>query len=188
MIPHILYALTMVLKHRKALRAFRRDPVLQSQSVLALDPVALRAQGVKILALDFDGVLAAHGEQTVSSEIGNWLHHCIQVFRAGHVFIVTNKPSQQRADYFEQNFSGVEFIFPKRKKPYPDSIVYILQKTGVNPNELLVVDDRLLTGILATIIAGVRGCYITKPIINLRHRAVSELFIMSLRLFERWAL
>jgi predicted HAD superfamily phosphohydrolase YqeG len=156
MITRILYALTMALKHRKALRAFRRDPALQGQSILALDPVALQASGIKIIALDFDGVLAAHGEQKVSAEIGGWLKNCIQIFGIGHVFIVTNKPSKQRADYFEQNFSGIEFIFPKRKKPYPDSIVYILQKTGVEPNELLVVDDRLLTGILATIIAGVR--------------------------------
>lgn len=188
MITRIIYALIMAFKHRKELRAYRNDQTLQSPSILKLDPAVLREQGIKIMALDFDGVLAAHGEGEIGLEISNWLSQCIQIFGAGHVFILTNKPSEQRADYFAENFSGAEFIFPKRKKPYPDSILFILEKTQVTPGELLVVDDRLLTGILATIIAGAKGCYITEPLVNLHKRPIRELFIMALRLFEQWVL
>lgn len=188
MITRIVYALIMAFKHRKTLHAYRHNPALQCPSILGLDPITLRADGIKIIALDFDGVLASHGEGEIGPEISHWLGQCIQVFGAGHVFIVTNKPSEQRADYFAKNFRDAEFIFPKRKKPYPDSILFILDKTQVKPSELLVVDDRLLTGILATIIAGVRGCYITEPIIDLRGRTIAELCIMGLRLFERWVL
>nr|MBP9764408.1 hypothetical protein [Gammaproteobacteria bacterium] len=70
----------------------------------------------------------------------------------------------------------------------PDTILSILQKTQVSPSELLVVDDRLLTGILAAIIAGVRGCYIVEPLVDLHKHLLSELFIMSLRKLERWLL
>lgn len=188
MINRILYALIMAFRHRKALSAYRHDPALQHQSILHLDLKALQAEGLKIIALDFDGVLASHGATEMSLEMGDWLHHCTQIFGRGHVFILTNKPSRERANYFAKNFSDVEFIFPKQKKPYPDSILAILDKTHVAPSELLVVDDRLLTGILAAIIAGVRGFYITQPLVDLYKRPISECFIMSLRQFERWVL
>lgn len=186
MINRILYALTMAFKHRKALSAYRHDQMLQYPSILNINLKALRAEGLKIIALDFDGVLASHGATEISLEMSHWLYHCIQIFGRGQVFILTNKPSQQRANYFAKNFSDVEFIFPKQKKPYPDSILAILDKTRVNPSELLVIDDRLLTGILAAIIAGVRGSYITQPLVDLHKRPISECFIMSLRQFERW--
>ncbi|HQW58070.1 MAG TPA: HAD family hydrolase [Gammaproteobacteria bacterium] len=186
MINRIKYALAMAFRHRKALSAYRRDKTLQGQSILTLDLMLFRTTGIKIIALDFDGVLASHGATEIDLEIRNWLNRCIHIFGAGHVFILTNKPSRERSDYFSKHFSGVEFIFPKRKKPYPDSILSILQKTGVSPSELLVVDDRLLTGILAAIIVGVRGYYMTKPLVDLHNRRLSELFIMSLRKLERW--
>jgi predicted HAD superfamily phosphohydrolase YqeG len=188
MISRIKYALTMAFRYRKALSAYRRDNALQCRSILTLDPIQLRAAGIKIIALDFDGVLASHGATEIGLEISRWLNRCIQILAPGHVFILTNKPSTERADYFSAHFSGVKFIFPKRKKPYPDSILSILQKTKMSSSELLVVDDRLLTGILAAIIADVRGYYITKPFIDLHKRPLSELFIMSLRKLERWLL
>ncbi|HXH55162.1 MAG TPA: HAD hydrolase-like protein [Gammaproteobacteria bacterium] len=188
MINRIKYALTMAFRYRKALSAYRRNKALQCQSILTLDPIHLRAGGIKIIALDFDGVLASHGATEIGLEMRNWLNLCIQIFAPGHVFILTNKPSTERADYFSAHFRGVKFIFPKRKKPYPDSILSILQKTQMSPSELLVVDDRLLTGILAAIIAGVRGCYITEPLVDLHKHSLSELFIMSLRKLERWLL
>ena len=188
MTNRIIYAVAMAFRYRKALSAYRRDKALQRQSILTLDPVHLRAAGIKIIALDFDGVLASHGATEIGLEIRNWLNRCIHIFGPGHVFILTNKPSTERANYFSAHFSSVEFIFPKRKKPYPDTILSILQKTQVSPSELLVVDDRLLTGILAAIIAGVRGCYIVEPLVDLHKHLLSELFIMSLRKLERWVL
>ncbi len=185
MITRILYALTMAFKHRKSLWAYRHEQALQKQSILVIDPRTLEAQGIKVLALDFDGVLAAHGATEINADVSHWLKQCVRIFGPGHVFIVTNKPSKQRADYFAHHFSGIEFIFPKRKKPYPDSLLSILEKTGVTSQALLVIDDRLLTGILALIIAGVRGCYITQPVTDLHRRPFAELFIMALRLFER---
>ena len=188
MINRIKYALRMAFRYRKALSAYRRDEESQRQSILNLDPEHLRATGIKRIALDFDGVLAAHGGTEIGLEIRHWLNHCIQTFGLGHVFIVTIKPSTERAKYFSTHFSGVEFIFPKRKKPYPDSLLSILEKTKMNPSELLVVDDRLLTGILAAIIVGARGCYITQPLVNVYKHSLSEFFIMSLRQLERWLL
>ncbi len=188
MVNRILYALMMAFKHRKALSAYRCGKAFQHQSILDVDPLAIHADGIKVLVLDFDGVLGAHGAKEISIAIQRWLQRCIQVFGLGRVFILTNKPSTERSDYFAKNFSGVTFIFPKKKKPYPIGILSILEQARVRPHELLVIDDRLLTGILAAIIADVRGCYITQPIVDFHKRFISELFIMSLRKLERCCL
>jgi hypothetical protein len=49
----------------------------------------------------------------------------------------------------------------------------------------MLVDDRLLTGGLAACIAKVSITYITRPIVLLSKRPLSELFFMMLRFWER---
>jgi hypothetical protein len=48
-----------------------------------------------------------------------------------------------------------------------------------------MVDDRLLTGCLAALVAGARPCYIRKPFISFSHNISAETFFMLLRTAER---
>jgi hypothetical protein len=48
-----------------------------------------------------------------------------------------------------------------------------------------MVDDRLLTGCLAALVAGARPCYIRQPYISLGQRPLAELFFVLLRWVER---
>jgi len=48
-----------------------------------------------------------------------------------------------------------------------------------------MVDDRLLTGCLAALVAGARPCYIRRPYISFSHRPLAELFFWMLRRAER---
>lgn len=185
MIERILYALNMAWRYRKTLRIYRRDATLQISNVLELNPISLKERGFKILILDFDGVLAAYGEVYLSPEIDSWMNFCVQILGEGNVFILSNQATQERANYFAKTFKGVKLIFPAKKKPYPNGILQILQLTKAVPEEVLVVDDRLLTGILATIIANIPGCYVTKPFICLNKRPIAELFFIALRKMER---
>ncbi len=185
MIHRLYYSLGMAWQHRARLRVYRRQRALQCKTVLDLDLSAVKAQGIRALALDFDGVLASYGEREISPTIGSWLNNSIEVFGQGKVFILTNKPTEARESYFSEHFKGVILVRAARKKPYPEGIFQILQRVKIEARELLVVDDRLLTGILAAIIAETTACYITKPWINLRKRPVPELFFMSLRIIER---
>jgi HAD superfamily hydrolase (TIGR01509 family) len=145
----------------------------------------LSLQGVHHLALDFDGVMAPHGDSKPLPEVLDWLRRSISTFE-GKIYILSNKPSQTRIDYFKQHFPSVIFIVAKRKKPYPDGLLQIIQTQEAKPNEVCLVDDRLLTGVLATQIAGARAVYITRPYAHFRHRFLEESFFAMLRNVERF--
>jgi hypothetical protein len=48
-----------------------------------------------------------------------------------------------------------------------------------------MVDDRLLTGCLAALVAGARPCYIRHPFISFKQCPLAELFFKLLRRIER---
>ncbi len=175
----------MAWRYRKALGAYKRSSRLQIKEVLTLDPVALQEKGIKVIVLDLDGVLAAHGENCLSPAIGSWINLCVQTFGIGKVFILSNQATKIRARYFAQNFKGVVFIVPARKKPYPDGILQVLQSTKVTGSAVLVIDDRLLTGILAALLTNTAGYYVVKPFICWRKRPIRESFFVMLRSIER---
>jgi len=164
---------------------YRNDPVLQIKSVLEINVTQLRVQGTKALILDFDGVLATYGEVSPVIELENWLNSCIQTFGSGNVLILSNKVTQQRKEYFAEYFKGIVFFACQKKKPYPDSLLEIKALTQFDYKELLIVDDRLLTGILAAIITNIPALYLTPPLCSLRKKPIQELFFMSLRALER---
>ena len=43
------------------------------RSILTIDPITLHSDGVKVLALDFDGVLAPHGLAAPAAPAEEWL-------------------------------------------------------------------------------------------------------------------
>ena len=150
-----------------------------------VSPDTLKKQGVSVLAVDFDGVLASHGEDHPTPETAQWLQKCVKIFGKERVFILTNKPSQARKDYFHEQFHGVTMVTGVRKKPFPDGLISIINKSGLHPNATLLVDDRLLTGGLAACLAGTRMIYISNPYIGLSKRPVRETFFSLLRYLER---
>lgn len=181
----IWYALIMAWKYRKDLRDYRCLSALQKPAVTALNPVTLKSEGVRLMILDFDGVLAAFGETALTPAIKAWVAQCTSVFGAGNILILTNRPTEERQRYFDEQLTGIELFWAAKKKPYPDGILAIIRLKEMQPENVLVVDDRLLTGILAAIIANVRGCYITKPLVSWQKRPIQELFFMCLRALER---
>ena len=143
----------------------------------------LHQQGIKVLVLDFDGVLAAHGEVEPSTDILHWLQLSIHQFE--HVFLLSNKPFHRRLDYFKHKYPHIYCITHVAKKPYPEGLDKIKTLTGKQANEIALVDDRLLTGVLATCIAQTQVVYITLPYKNIKKRPLAELFFIALRFIER---
>jgi uncharacterized protein len=180
-----IYTMAMWYKHRLAV-ASRYGVRNSAAQIINLNLLELKNNlGIEILVLDFDGVLAAHGDITPLPEIQIWLGHCVATFGAGRVFILSNKPMPQRLAYFQQNFPEIKFIRAKRKKPYPDGLQQIIAITKTQAHKIMLVDDRLLTGILAACITGVQSTYITNPYTNLKQQPLAELFFMLLRGAER---
>ncbi|EIJ42437.1 putative hydrolase of the HAD superfamily [Beggiatoa alba B18LD] len=178
------YSVAMLRHHRHLLAQVNNAPKKISR-VTDISPQQLHEQGINVLVLDFDGVLAAHGEHHPNQGLSLWLDECVKVFGADHIFILSNKPLPSRIAYFQQHHFGVRCIKEVRKKPYPDGLEMIMQLTGQPATCIMLVDDRLLTGVLAACIAQVQVAYISKPYVNLKKRPIQELFFIGLRVAER---
>ncbi len=182
LLKRIHFSLRMLHRYRHALAKIYDS----SPRHLRLDQVSiatLKLKGVAVLVLDFDGVLAAHGEREPAEDLVPWLEACINSFGPKQVFILSNKPLESRIAYFKRY--GVRCIVDVKKKPYPDGLQKIIALSGQAAEAVMLVDDRLLTGALAACIAEVSVTYISHPIVLLSKRPVSELFFMTLRFWER---
>jgi len=181
---HILAGFTWGLRHRRSLAHLLRETPADN-SIASLAPAALRARGITTLALDFDGVLSPHGSAAPLPEAVRWLSGCAAVFGQEQIFILSNKPTEERRRWFREHFPAMRFISGVRKKPFPDGLKKIGTLAGVPLSSILMVDDRLLTGCLAAINAGARPAYIRNPCVSFRQRPAAELFFMLLRALER---
>jgi hypothetical protein len=151
-----------------------------------VEPEELAAQGFTVLVLDFDGVLAPHGEDAPLPEIESWLRRCAVVLGEDRIFILSNRPAAPRADYFRRTFPGIRFVSGVRKKPYPDGLHRVMALSGAAPSQIVLLDDRLLTGVLATCLAGTGVIFITAPYTSFRNRPVIEGFFCMIRRLEYW--
>jgi predicted HAD superfamily phosphohydrolase YqeG len=155
------------------------------QRTVEVIPEELAARGVSVLVLDFDGVLAPHGNDAPLPEVEEWLGGCAVTLGAERIFILSNRPDPARADYFRRKFPGVRFVSGVRKKPFPDGLLRIMELSGAVPRQVVMLDDRLLTGVLGACLAGVGVVYVTAPYVSLTQRPLLEGFFMLLRIMER---
>ncbi|MDM8557972.1 HAD family hydrolase [Candidatus Parabeggiatoa sp. HSG14] len=184
LLKRIFFSFQMLHRYRHALaKIYHNNP--HNVQLRQISPAILKQKGIAVLVLDFDGVLAAHGEPYPVEELHDWLNECISTFGSTQIFILSNKPLQNRITYFNQYYQGVRYIAEVKKKPYPDGLQKIMVLTGQSSETLMLVDDRLLTGGLAACIANVPMIYITRPYVLLSKRPLQELFFMMLRFVER---
>ena len=115
----------------------------------------------------------------------NWLIHVISEFGAEKIFILSNKPKTSRCAYFRTVFPNIRFVTGIRKKPYPDGLMAIKNMANCTLTDIVLLDDRLLTGGLATCLAGTKFIYINKPLVSLAHNFIAEIFFIALRSLER---
>jgi len=181
---HILAGFSLGVRHRRRLRQIL-DETPSCTCILTLDPAALKSSGITALALDFDGVLAHHGAPAPLPEAIEWIRRCEAVFGGDRIFILSNKPTEERRHWFASHFPALRFISGVRKKPFPDGLNKTGELAGVPLSTILMVDDRLLTGCLAAINAGARPCCIRQPYVSFSHRPLAELFFWMLRAGER---
>lgn len=177
-------ALVLAWHHRRALGAFLRKPLLRSPCLLDVNPQTWIEHGVRVVVLDFDGVLSPHAGRLPLPEVLPWLTGLLATF-GNNTFILSNLPTSERIAFFHKHFPNIQFLQPQRPKPYADGIELVLAQTHVQPKEILVVDDRLLTGILLAVNEGCQGLYITSPYRDFRAHWAKELFFHVLRKGER---
>ena len=183
MFERIVYATRKMLKHKKQISAVKGEHCMQSVTELKVE--FLSRQGIRFVALDFDGVLAAHGKPELNADVKIWLDNFTKQFGQDNIFILSNKPTQVRLEYFQKYYPQIRFISRVAKKPYPDGLQKVIGIVSCKPEELALVDDRLLTGCLACIIAGCYPILITKPFVDYDNYTTSEKFFSFLRQLEQ---
>lgn len=174
-------------KARRKLREIRQKQY-QINRVTDITPDFLNRRNIHCLVIDFDGVLASHGAVLPDKSSENWLNNLSQNFPKSRIFILSNKPTGVRAAYFKKHFPNIQFISGVRKKPYPDGLLKIQEITGFKAYEIALVDDRILTGCLACILAGSYPILVTSPSIKFSKKPIQECFFAGLRAIERWLL
>lgn len=183
MLSRCLYTIKQMFRHRKMLKSLKYSNCLEG--VVHLTPEFLSDKKVSYLALDFDGVLASHGKPEILGEVKQWLDEFVTKFDESNIFILSNKPTQERLEYFKKYFPKIRFISGVAKKPYPDGLNKIIDTVGCEPQEVALVDDRLLTGALACFIAGCYPILITKPYVDRENYTKEEQFFSFLRYWEQ---
>ena len=179
------YMLSKAFYYRHQLAAILKSSTYTADSILLLSPSALKEQGIAVLSLDFDGVLSFQDEVMPLDTVTVWLQKACQVFSAKNVYILTNNPMPAREQFFSEHFPEITFIKMTQKKPHPEGLESIITQSGVAPDKVVLVDDRLTSGILAACMAGTKAIYIKKPYVNYRKKTLKELFFSVIRLLER---
>jgi len=172
-----------MIRYRKQITNVKHGSCIDS--VVQLTTTYLHDKGIKYLALDFDGVLASHGKSEPLPEVLAWLDNFSKDFGQDNIFILSNKPTQERLDFFAAKYPKIRFIAGVAKKPYPDGMLKIIDIVKCDANELALVDDRLLTGCLACIIADCHPMLITKPYVDKINYDLKERFFSFLRFLEQ---
>jgi HAD superfamily phosphatase (TIGR01668 family) len=183
MFKRLTYTISKMLKHKKQISAVKDEHCLESVTQLTVE--FLNDQKIKFVALDFDGVLAAHGKSDLNVEVKNWLDGFAKDFGQENIFILSNKPTQVRLEYFQNHYPQIRFISGVAKKPYPDGLQKVIEIVACKPIDVALVDDRLLTGCLACIISGCYPILITKPFVDYDNYSTSEKFFSFLRKWEQ---
>jgi len=183
MIKRSFYTVKQMLKYNDSLKKLKNG--YQLDSIVNLTPELLKQNNIDYLALDFDGVLASHGKPKMHNDVESWLNDFVTKFAEDRIFILSNKPTQERLEYFKKLYPQIRFMSGVAKKPYPDGLNEIIKLVGCSPNQLALVDDRLLTGCLACIISGSYPILITKPFVDLQNYTKEERFFKFLRITEQ---
>ncbi len=180
---HVLYGLVEGHRKRRELgRVLTAAPA--DLATVDVDLARLYEEGTRALVFDFDGVLAPHAALHPLEETGVTLKNALQVFGAKNVYILSNKPSSERLEYFREHFSDIIFVSDVRKKPYPDGLEKVISLGGYEPQQVTLLDDRLMTGGLACLAAGAKFTYISKPYTDFSRHPFKESFFSFLRFFE----
>mgnify|MGYP003590167981 CR=1 FL=1 len=145
----------------------------------------LAENGIAGCALDFDGVLAGHGADQPLPVVVQWLDHLVTAFGQKRICILSNRPVGPRVDWFAQHYPDIRFIHGVPKKPDPTGILQAAEMMGCSPSQLLMVDDRLLTGVLAALLAGAQVVYIREPYQRFDKAFWYECFFSAMRSVER---
>ncbi|MFM8453709.1 MAG: hypothetical protein ACKOAD_01780 [Gammaproteobacteria bacterium] len=144
----------------------------------------LRSLGVRVLVLDFDGVLASHGCSKLDPAMEAWFKSLDQEFL---IYIWTNNPNPERIDFLNSYYQHLNFRILRHcpKKPDPKGLLSLSEDLAIEKSRILIVDDRLSTGVLAGLLAKTQVAWVFKPLQDFHYNPLQELFFSIIRCVEK---
>jgi len=182
-----LYVIKKAYLNRLALQAFFYQKEKRKTCITDIDLNFIERSGIQSLVLDFDGVISPHDHYIPSKPITTWLKKAIKIFGDGRIFILSNNTkNEDRIKYFDKNFKEIIFIRNKYMKPYTYDICNAFKENNIKQfKSAMIIDDRLLTGILLSLILRTKAILITSPLVDMKNNIIKETYISYLRKIEK---
>lgn len=142
--------------------------------------------GWKGLVLDFDGVLASLYKIEPDHPMIIWANEMSE--HGIYVAIHSNNSlqlSQKRQSWLRKSYPNISWMPPKPYKPNPSTLLHLRQRWKLEPEELVMIDDRFSTGGKAAYRAECQFIYIKKPLIDNSFAPLGELWFHLVRFLER---
>lgn len=158
------------------LREFK--PTWMINSVYSIAPQQLKQQGIRAVFTDLDNTLIAWNNPDGTSELKQWMQ---SLEEANIPLIVISNNNYQRVQRAVQPLA-LPFI-SRALKPLGFGIKRAIKKLGLQPHEVVMVGDQLLTDMVAANQAGVYSILV-KPLIetdawNTRINRFFERYVMK---------
>lgn len=125
-------------------------PDLILENFLQLKPSVLKDKGLRFLLLDLDNTLAPYSEDTPSVALRNWVDGLKK--EGIELFILSNNHGKR-----PKNFAAslkLDYI-GRAHKPSVRTLLSVLERKGVSPEEAAIIGDQVYTDILVGKRAGV---------------------------------
>ena len=107
----------MLVKKRACLKQFLVNSDHCLDSIETLSPYYLVRFHIKLLALDFDGVLSSHGQAELKESVIAWFIQFNKSFPLKQICIYSNNLFEQRIQYLKTFFPDIEIIYYIKKNP-----------------------------------------------------------------------
>jgi HAD superfamily phosphatase (TIGR01668 family) len=135
-------------------------PHFYAKSIYSLEPSFFKENGIKIVLSDLDNTLDAFDSMEPNEETISYVN---KLKENGIKVIIISNNTYKRVSPFA-NKLGVDFLH-QALKPFGFKIRKYLKKHGLNPNDVCLVGDQLLTDVLAGKRAKIRVC-LTDPLVT----------------------
>ena len=154
--------------------------------LMDLIPEDFKEQGWKGVVLDFDGVLASFNKQKPDLDIIKWVH---QLSEQG-IFVAIHSNNnrileEKRQSWLRRNYPDILWMSSRPYKPNPSTLIHLKQRWKLEGSEIVMIDDRLLTGGKAAYRAGCSFLYIADPLVDRAFEPFAELWLGAVRWIER---
>ena len=134
-------------------------PTFRTEAITDLTPDFLKAQGVKLLMMDFDNTIVPYTTNQPTREVKRWFQ---EMKRSGIRMCIVSNSKRDRVRIFCKRY-GLDCI-THSKKPFPKGIRQCLQRYGIPAEDCALVGDQIFTDTL-----GANGCGVRSILVRAIH-------------------